>query len=509
MEPNNESVEKIKKFVKETGIDINTIKDRWDNSTLEDQNLRLMHCAVFTDPESWRLYKSWEKTDLSKFGIEKLYDFWSESFLTNVNLIKNEEDAIRVVYESLVLRLRSTTKQYHGVIVSVGMKRDNLSDFINQTLDAYKRDPGREIKYKNVKVYNDIETLCAEYPELKSKISDKYYIDGNYVIPIGKKDITILKKKTGKTVTKRDWFGGKFDGKPVVGYAFMQTVNVIAMPKDGDKYRWYDMILNDEMCDIEKPRNVFVDFEASISPSNNSRLNPVSSTVFKEVGELDMDAIYSVINRRKLLFNDIPEYVNKTQGKSFDVKAIEVKVLDVFVSDNGATILAGSPEKRTMEDMSKLLDDNGRVKDVAYYFKVSQGIPINFGRGSKILVFGTPSYDSKRVGDRWETDTSNYSMWVNGILVPKDQQVDDKSVNVPQEEVDVTKWSDEVTSAETNDNENKVETTTSEVTSTKAEKKVTVKDKDEPTEKNEVEKLSLLDKEDKATKDDKNSKWLE
>ena len=444
MEPSKDMVERIKKFVSESGEDVNVLKGRWEKSNIQDENLRAIQCGIFADAEAYRLYKAWNKwsEELAKRGITDIHGFWAESIEKNQEHIKTEQDAIKVVYEMLVTRLRSATKLFKGVILSVGVKRDNLSVFINQTLEAYKSDPARAIKYNNVKVFNDTEAVDAEFPGLSDKLSEKYFIDSNYVVPIGKKDITIV-GKDGKSVTKKDWFGGRYNDKPVVGCAFMQTVDLVAKTKDDNKLKWYDMILSDEICDIEKPRNKIVEFEANESPNTDGRLNPVSRTTFKVIGDSDFDEIRKAVSKRELDFDDIPEYVNKRHGRGFDVKPIYIKVLDVFVSETGATILAGSPKERTIEEMEKLFDDSGKLKDNSFYFKVSEGIPINFARGSKILVFGTPTYGSKRVGDKWETDTTKYSAWINGILVPKNEMIDSTSVSVSQEEIDTTKWKEE------------------------------------------------------------------
>lgn len=447
MEPSKEALGKIKKFVSDTGEDAKVLKERWDKSEIQDENMRLIHCAILSDESVYRQYKTWYKwtEKLESCGIN-IYEFWAEIISKNQDKIKTELDAIRTVHEALAMRLRSSSKVFRGVILSVGIKRDNLSDFINQTLESYRGDPERAIKYGMVNVYNDANGVESDFPGTMERLSEKYFIDGNYVIPMGKKDVTIM-NRAGIPIEKKDWFGGRYDGKPVVGCAFMQTVDVVSKTKEDDNYSWKEIILSDEVCDLEKPTNTMIEFEASVSPSNDTRLNVRSGSEFKDIGEFDYDTIVKSFSRRVLEFDDIPDYVNKTNNtpKRFSVKPVLIKVMDVFVSDDGATILAGSPRERTLDEMGTLFDDKMQLKDSSYYFKVSKGVKVNFPKGSIIWVFCNPTYGSKRVGDKWETDTTKFSAWVNGTLVPKDVQIKDTNVNVSQEEIDSTKWSDEKT----------------------------------------------------------------
>lgn len=441
-EPSKESMEIIGKFVKDTGTDIKTIQERWVESSVKDEPMRLIHCAILSDPEALRLYNSWGEYDLEKFGIADVYDIWKDAIEKNQDKIKTERDAIYIVHAFLVERLRSASKTFTGVILAVGMKRDNLADFIIQTLDGYKADPERAIKYGMVKVFNDMEALKAEHPDIESKISDKYFINSQYVIPIGKKTIT-LTRRDGKQVTKKDWFGGRYDGKPVVGSAHMQTITVLGREKAEDKYKCYEMILGDTTCDVEKPRNCIVKFEANVSPTDKSRLNPISRTTFVKVGEIeDYKEIQEALNRKRVEIDDLHEYVTKTNGKSYDTKVVKVKVLDVYVTDTTTTLLAGSPKEKSFDEMGTLFDAKGKLKDTSYYFTVSEGIEINFGKGSIIDCIGSPGFGSKRIGDKWEQDTATCKMWVNGTIVPKNQQVESVNINVPQADIDVTKWAE-------------------------------------------------------------------
>jgi len=217
------------------------------------------------------------------------------------------------------------------------------------------------------------------------------------------------------------------------------------------KYKWYSMTLNDEMCNIEKPNSVIIGTIANISPSDSSKLNPTKDTKFSIIGDIgqeEFDEIKSVAMRRGLPFNEVLDYVRKSGGSGFDTKVMEVKVMDVVRRESGATVLMGEIKDRTISDMEKLFDEEtGNLKDNSFYGRVPNTMPIKFGDGSKVLLFGNPDYASKREGNDWIKEKTKPFLWIRGVLVPKDQQIEEQSTDVSgavsQDEINTTKWEKE------------------------------------------------------------------
>lgn len=442
---------KIQAFVSDTGEDVNVIQKRWEESNIEDENLRAIQCAILSDKEAYKNYKTWSNYDLTKYGIESIYTFWNEVVSNNLDKIKTEVDAIKVVHEVLVKKLRSQAKRFRGAIVSIGNKNDNFSAYISEVLNNYKQDPEQMIATKQVKVFSDIETAKAEFPEISKELdrsAERYFTDGNYVIPIGKKDI-IVTGRDGKKKEKKNWYNGRYDDKPVVGSSYMQSLELILKDVNSkdSKYKWYSEILNDEQCDISKPNSMMIETIANVSPSDSSRLNPTKDTKFNIIGDIEPDEfeeIKKVAMRRSIQFNGILDYIKTSGGGGFDTKVLDAKIIDVTRRETGATILIGDTVEKTVEDMEKLFDDDtGELKDNSIYGRVPSEIPIKFGDGSKVLLFGNPDYASKREGDNWIKDNTKPFLWIRGVLVPKDQQIEEQNINVSQDEIDTTQWKGE------------------------------------------------------------------
>lgn len=454
----SESIQnKIKEIVSKLDNDsarkemVSVFKDRWDKSTIEDENLRAIQCGILTDSEALDTHNKWSAYDLSNYGIE-INKFWSEIIEKNQDKIKSELDAIKVVHEALVRKLRSPAKKFMGGIVGVGMKNDNFAKYINEVLENYKQDPEQVILAKQVEIFNDIEAVAAKYPSIGEHVKasqDKYFIDGNFVIPIGKKNI-IITGRDGKKVEKKNWFGGRYAGKPVVGSNYMQTVNMIVkeVEKEDSKYEWKETILNGDLCDTPKPMNRMIEVVANVSPSDKSKLNSTDNTRFDTIGDIEPDQyeeIKKVAMRRGLKFDEILDFAKKTNGKSYDVKVVEAKIMDTFSSDDGTTILISENKEKTTDDMKTLFDDKGELMDNSMYCKLPSNIPVNFGRSSIVLLFGNIGYGSSKEGNTWVEDKTKCKLWVKGVLVSKEHQVEPQNINATQDEVDTTKWKDEVT----------------------------------------------------------------
>jgi len=455
MEMSNDMKDRIRVFISEKDEDINVLQNRWEESNIEDENLRAIQCGILSDGEAHKAYKTWCNYDLSKYGIEDMYTFWKEVVLNNLDRINNEADAIRIVHTALVKKIRSPVRRFRGVIISIGNKNDTFSPYITEVFNNYEQDPEQMIATKQVKVFDDMEIAKAEYPQISKELdrsAERYYINGNYVIPIGKKDIVIT-SRDGKKIEKKNWYGGRYDGKPVVGVSYMVSLELILKDIDSkdSKYKWYSMTLNDEMCNIEKPNSVIIGTIANISPSDSSKLNPTKDTKFSIIGDIgqeEFDEIKSVAMRRGLPFNEVLDYVRKSGGSGFDTKVMEVKVMDVVRRESGATVLMGEIKDRTISDMEKLFDEEtGNLKDNSFYGRVPNTMPIKFGDGSKVLLFGNPDYASKREGNDWIKEKTKPFLWIRGVLVPKDQQIEEQSTDVSgavsQDEINTTKWEKE------------------------------------------------------------------
>lgn len=449
MEPSKDTIGKLK-ALKEKGVDITKVKELWDTSTVEDEDVRAIQCGIIVDEEVMASYTKWQGYDLTKNGIKDIKTFWYDVIGKNTDKIKCENDAIKVVHEALVKKLRSASKKFVGTIIAVDMKRENLGKYIDEVLNNYRQDSEQVILANQVEVFADIDTLRTKYPSIVSVVEgskDRYFIDGNYVIPIGKKDIVVT-TKAGTKQEKKNWYGGKYDKKPVVGTSYMQNINVIVKEKDkeGSKYKWYPLTLNGDKCNISKPIGTMVEFLSTIAP-DGSKLYPADDILFDAIGNItpdDYKEIEEVASRRELKFDNLLEYVNKTGGKSYDTKMVRVKVTDSFISDEKTTILVSSIVEKTIADMGELFDGKGDLKDNSMYCNIPSHIPIKFGKGSEIMIFGNLAYGSSKEGDSWITVTTKAKIWVNGILVHPDQQVEQQNINVTDEEINTDKWKEEV-----------------------------------------------------------------
>jgi len=438
--PTEETLNVLKEFVEKTKTSSDVLKQRWkDCSAIEDEKVRLIAIGVLQSEEVYNVHKKWAEYDLKKYGIEDFNAFWQDTILNNRDKVASEHDALTLLDRELQKKLRSKAQEFEGIIVSEGMKRDNFTKFINLVHDTYKADPEATIKSGYVQVYDNIEELREKYPELEKKLTDKYFIDNKIIIPIGKKDISLT--LGDKKFKRTNWYGGRFDKKPVVGVAFMKSLLVIAKIKGkDDSYQKYDLVLNDEQCSVATPSCVHVKFLANVSPSNKGKLNPTSSGIAFNVigdGEFDMSTVQTVLDKMLIGFNNIPDYLkNMTEDKRFLVKAVKAKVSEMPPTEGSRYMMLSETKERTLDDMTNLFDDKGEFHDASMHCTIPENIAINFGEGSEIVVFGTPKYGSSFVDGEWTEDKTKFSMWVSGIYVSKEHKVEiAHSVDVSDQEL--------------------------------------------------------------------------
>ena len=437
---NDESKQKIGQYMKDAGIDKDELGQLWKQcADIEDESLKLIAMGILSDEKVKKVFEKFSLHDLTKYGITNFREFWLESVKNKIDIIKTEEDATNVVNLALQKKLRTKSKQFAGIVIAEGRKRDNFDKFISLVLDIYKSDPQVAEDTGYVKIFNNIDELRNEFPEIEKKLTDKYFVDDKIVIPIGKKDINLSFGE--KTFKRKNWYNGRYENKPIIGTAYMKSLTIIAKTDD-EQYKVYDMVLNDEQCELPTHSGKYVEFYANVSPSDKRKLNTASHTNFKPIENVvfKIEEAENALKDILLPFDNVLEYVNnRKESEKYKVKATWARVSDMAATERSSYMNLIADKEDSVDDMLNLFDDKGEFKDTSMYCIIPDHVHVEFGEGSKILVFGTPRYGSSYENGSYIEDKTKASMWVSGIFVPEEEKVAPvESVNVSEQEINET-----------------------------------------------------------------------